>query len=64
MQSKVLKNLEELEKQDAKIAVRSHWGILGGDFFQKNKNYVQTRDFEIFQTFSFYEGNVGYFSPF
>ncbi|WP_455756823.1 DctP family TRAP transporter solute-binding subunit [Sulfurimonas sp.] len=35
------------------LPIVSHWGIVGGNFFEKNKKYLKNIDLEFIQTFSF-----------
>ena len=37
------------------LPILSHWGITGGDFFQKTESALQQLDFSVIQTFSFFK---------
>jgi len=45
--------VQELSKRENPIPVVSHWGIIGGDFYKKNKKVLSKLDLTFFQTFSF-----------
>jgi tripartite ATP-independent transporter DctP family solute receptor len=50
--SNILKTLNE---NKIKMSISSHWGILGGDFYEKNKEYLTNIDLKFIQSFSFYK---------
>jgi ABC-type branched-subunit amino acid transport system substrate-binding protein len=47
------KIIQELGKQKNPLPVVSHWGILGGGFYNKNKKVLPKVDLTFFQTYSF-----------
>ncbi len=42
-----------LFQNDIFLPVVSHWGIVGGDFFKNNENYLKKTDLRFIQSFSF-----------
>ncbi len=48
--SNILKTLYE---NQIKISISSHWGILGGKFYEQNKEYLSNIDLKFIQSFSF-----------
>ena len=50
--------VKELFKQNKALPIISHWGVLGGNFFQNNQKFLKTIDFTFFQTFSFSKKNT------
>jgi len=46
------KILQALSKENKKLPIISHWGIMGGDFFQKNREILSKVDLSFFQTYS------------
>ncbi len=42
-----------LSKNDIFLPIVSHWGIIGGDFFKNNENYLKKADLRFIQSFSF-----------
>lgn len=48
--SKILRAIYE---HDRKIAVYSHWSIIGGEFFKNTKDILDKINMKVFQTFSF-----------
>ncbi len=52
--------LREMVKYNmTSIPVVSHWGIVGGDFFQNNKDSLQQIDFSFLQTYFFDKSSKG-----
>lgn len=47
------KIVNELCEQNSTLPIVSHWGVLGGEFFQENKKELLEVDFTLFETFSF-----------
>lgn len=45
--------VRDMAKEQNPLAVISHWGITGDDFYKQNKKSVQKLDLSFFQTFSF-----------
>ncbi|MBU0720925.1 DctP family TRAP transporter solute-binding subunit [bacterium] len=45
--------VQALSRQKTVLPIVSHWGIVGGDFFQENKKILPAIDLRFFQTFSF-----------
>lgn len=45
--------LKDLANSNLKISVYSHWGILGGDFFQQAKQYLPQLDLQVIHTFAY-----------
>jgi C4-dicarboxylate-binding protein DctP len=50
--------VQALFKQNRALPIISHWGILGGTFFEENKEILQNIDLTFFQTFSFSKNNI------
>jgi len=48
--SNILKTLHE---NKIRISISSHWGILGGNFYEKNKAHLNNIDLKFIQSFSF-----------
>jgi tripartite ATP-independent transporter DctP family solute receptor len=44
--------VEQLWKNNIKLPIVSHWGMVGDSFFQANKNYLNDIDLRFIQTFS------------
>jgi tripartite ATP-independent transporter DctP family solute receptor len=42
-----------LNSNNIKLPIVSHWGIVGDDFYEKNKEYLQSVDLRFIQTFAF-----------
>ena len=51
--SRIIQQIAELDRI---IPIISHWGIMGGPFFEENKHILHKVDLQFFQTFGF-EGN-------
>lgn len=47
------KILQELSRREKLLPVISHWGIIGGNFFEENKKILAKVKLHFFQTFSF-----------
>lgn len=45
--------VNQLAKLESKLPIISHWGILGNDFFKKNRKILTDIDLRFFQTFIF-----------
>ncbi len=45
--------LQELSKQAKVLPIISHWGILGGTFFEENEEILKNIDLTFFQVFNF-----------
>ncbi len=45
--------VQENARQNKILPIVSHWGVMGGDFFQENEKIVKDSDFYFLQTFSF-----------
>lgn len=45
--------VSELAQLTSSVSIVSHWGILGGDFFQQNQQVLPGLDLKFFQTFLF-----------
>lgn len=50
---KASKILRTVYKHDKKIAIYSHWSIIGGEFFKNTKDILDKINMKVFQTFSF-----------
>jgi len=47
--------VKEMGKSALKLPVVSHWGIIGGSFFDENKKLLKSLDLRFIQTFSFFD---------
>lgn len=50
--------VQEAVKQKKVLPIFSHWGILGGTFFEDNKRILKSIDLYFFQTFKFCKQNT------
>ena len=50
--------IQNLVNQNKVLPIVSHWGILGGTFFEDNKEVLKNLEFQFLQTFSFDDKNL------
>jgi len=50
--------VQELVKQKKVLPIISHWGIIGGTFFDDNREILKDLDLNFFQTFKFCKNNT------
>lgn len=51
------KLVNSMGKNKYHLSIISHWGIVGGGFFEKNREYLKDIDVRFLQTFSFIDTN-------